>query len=163
MTAPTGPTFFADVDTVSFVANSVTTNIFAVKRISISRNETMLRGRDNNRLRSVGAHLVGVDDQVTIETEDGNVAVVLMGLAGYPGVLTFNWRPYAHNFIGANQLAEQLITVSGLVIDKKSLGQPMQANGTFSISGFLVESSSGDTTDPIAFTVASTPPVNTEN
>jgi hypothetical protein len=162
MTAPTGPTFFEDVDTVSFVANSVTTNIFAVKRISISRNETVLKGRDNNKLRTVATHIVAVDDQVTIETEDGNVAVVLLPLAGYSGVLTFNWRPYAHNFVGTNQLAEQTVTVSGLVIDKKSLGQPMQSTGTFSISGFLVEPTA-DTTDPIAFAAATSPPVNTEN
>jgi hypothetical protein len=162
MTAPTGPTFFEDVDTVSFTANSVTTNIYAVKRITISRNETVLKGRDNNKLRTVAAHIAAVDDQVTIETEDGNVAVVLMSLAGYPGTLTFNWRPFAHNFVGTNQLAEQTVTVAGLVIDKKSIGQPMQGTGTFTISGFVVEPTS-DTTDPITFAAASSPPANTEN
>lgn len=166
MPTPTGPSFFVEPYNVVFAPTLngsalPTQALFGIKTITFDRNENVLKGRDNLKLRPVAAHVIGIDDTVTIESEDLYPLEQLMSNTG-PGQLTFSYRAAAHNSVGANQLPDQTVQITGIVFQKKTLTAPV-GFGTYRLSGFCMEASGGDGVEVISFANTSSPPSDTPN
>ena len=162
MPTPTGPSIFVDIYACTFTPTGGSAfPVFGISRISLNRSRTLIRGQNNNTLRTVATHTVAIEDTVSIETEDGNAYNTLMATT-LPGVLTFNNRAAAHN-IYTNTLADETVTISNLVFDKVMSDQTSKAIGKQSATGFCLESSSGDSVDPISIVPATSPPADTYN
>jgi hypothetical protein len=96
-------------------------------------------------------------------TEDGNAYQTLMGSTGSGTLtLTFNTRADAHS-VYTSTLPDQTVTISNVVIDKKTSELMSKQHSKYVITGFVMESASGDSVDPVAFNTASGAPVVTYN
>src|SRR5258708_5854023 len=161
MSAPTQPSFFVDIYNTSYQPNGggsgSVVNIFAVDSIDFDRAENVTMGFDNVKLRPTGAHVTGIMDSVTISTKDFNGIDILLTSVG-PGTLTYSTRAMAHNSTAGSQLADQTHTIINVFWQKKTLQQPTKTCHSYKLSGFVMEASGGDSTDPFSVAVTSSPP-----
>ena len=164
MATPTGPSIFVDIYGFTLTpASGTAVPIFGIDRISINRNEQLIKAKNNNTLRTVATHVVGIDDEISIETRDFNCYQTLMGSVGSgTSTLAFSGRAAAHN-IYTGTLPDTTCTIINFVLEKKMYDQGSKAEGKFSLSGFCMESATGDSVDPISFAVAASPPATTYN
>jgi hypothetical protein len=174
MPTPAAPSFFVDVYDVVYTpvsGSSTPINLYGVKSISYDRSENVLKGMTNMNMRPVAVHTTTMAETVTIECEDFYPIQQLMSVYG-PGQLTFNVRAAAHNSASDNQLVDQTVQITPLVIDKKTIQQPSHAFGTYKISGFCMEPSGNinpsgtsgyDATETISFANVSSIPTDNQN
>lgn len=141
---PNGPSHFVEVYNV--VYNSI--NIYAVNGgIRIRRQNQIITGEDNNKLRPVSSHKVRVSETVEFSSEDVNA---LKQLASQTGAhdLTFVAKA-AEQTLTTSPLANQAVTIKNVVItsvDDNFVSKGL-ANG--SVTGVILNTS--DDTDPIIF------------
>jgi hypothetical protein len=128
--------------------------IYGVTRISLNRSKSIITGRDNNKIRPVSSHLVGIGETVTIEAEDGYGLMACLSQTGAAN-LTFNWLAASQN-VGTGTMTTQLVTIKNVVFDREDVNFASKALSEGRISGMVLEVS--DDSDPVTYTAGTTNP-----
>lgn len=144
MAAPDKTQLFVDVSGVSY--NGV--NIYGVKNITVTRQNDVVYGEDNNTYYNVASHVVRKSVGVTITTEDGYALLSLQAVTGAHN-LAFSWVK-SETQLGSNALSTKAVVISNLVLEQDTINMNSKAPGAGSISGRCL-GAAGDV-DPVAIT-----------
>jgi hypothetical protein len=144
----TGPSHYAEVSNFTFTPTGGSAiNIYSIGNIRRTRDLTIVTGKDNNKLRAVSTHVTEINETVTADCDDIAAMINLEPYAGTPGVLAFTWIK-SQNQLNGSALANQSVSIAGLVWKKVDTDAVSKGMGKGSLSGFTIEVS-GDG-DPVS-------------
>jgi hypothetical protein len=142
--AATGASYFRDIKNCVYTPTGGTAiPIFDVKVISTTLSFEQIWCMTNDTLRPVGVSTVGINETVSITTDDMLALIKLRTSAG-PGALTFFGIAVDHVTVGTNLLDDQNWTIANLVISAASITMPSKGLANGSVSGKTMEQSAGD-------------------
>lgn len=140
---PSGVSHFVEVYNVMYGSQA----IYGVSNIKINRKNTILKGRDNNKLRIVSTHKVAVEETITMDMEDVAAIKALLPSNGASD-LTFTWKA-AGQTLSSGALANQSVTIKNVVLESVNVDAPDKQFGKGQVQGCVLETS--DATDPVVF------------